>query len=200
MALMALLAGLLATPMYLFVDTVQEEGLCGEFCIESWPELVNGSTSWLGISVHPQRFYSVFILILQFGLPATLTSACYILIASLLRQRHRRRLSSWCKSTCERKLNARRRRMNRMMSVMVLGYVLAWSPFNCLSLLRDFELFTEIFEPSSFSVLFASSHLIAMTTLVLNPIIYAWFNQWVRDAVFGMFRRCAGRAPWRRSV
>lgn len=181
---MAVVASILAMPMYIFVDTVQEDMICGEFCIEAWPD-----PSELGLLFHPQRFYSLFILALQFGLPTTVTTACYLLIAARLKQRHRRRLSSWSQSTNEKRLNARRRRMNRMMSVMVFGFVIAWSPFNALSLLRDFELFPYLFDTRSFSVLFAVSHLIAMTTLVLNPIIYAWFNQWIRDAVRGMFRR-----------
>ncbi|PIC34408.1 hypothetical protein B9Z55_014072 [Caenorhabditis nigoni] len=72
-----------------------------------------------------------------------------------------------------------------MMIVMVVGFVLAWMPFNAVNLYRD--LFG-ISTTKWYSTVFALCHVCAMCSAVLNPIIYSWFNPQFRTSITTLFR------------
>lgn len=167
--------------MFAFVSVVPMPPMCGEFCVEMWPQ-------WAS-SIINQRTYGLFVLTLQYGLPTVVTTICYITISRYLKRCHAVRLEKLhVQSKSERKANDRRRRANGMMISMVCCFVLLWTPFNALNLLRDFGLFPYLFDWSMFGILYAVAHLIAMTSVVWNPFIYAWYNRSIRDAVVAMFR------------
>ncbi|EGT37681.1 hypothetical protein CAEBREN_30016 [Caenorhabditis brenneri] len=72
-----------------------------------------------------------------------------------------------------------------MMIVMVVGFVLAWMPFNAINLYRD--LFG-ISTTKWYSTAFALCHVCAMCSAVLNPIIYSWFNPQFRSSITTLFK------------
>lgn len=214
---MAVTAAILATPMYLFVEVKTIEPVCGRFCVENWPaESVFFSQRVYGLFVLILQFgvpcvvTCICYLMIANRLrsrctkattatvslkpPSETTEKSFSIVAIWNRLYWKRRRSSGQETshrlipTAERRSNERRRRANRMMAAMVTAFTLLWLPFNTLNILRDFDLFERVFDRQSFSVLYSVAHLIAMTTLVWNPIIYAWFNKSLRSAVKSVFR------------
>uniref|UniRef100_A0A1I7WMX8 G_PROTEIN_RECEP_F1_2 domain-containing protein n=1 Tax=Heterorhabditis bacteriophora TaxID=37862 RepID=A0A1I7WMX8_HETBA len=91
----------------------------------------------------------------------------------------------------EEKLVNRKTRANRMMIAMVLGFIFAWMPLNSINLYRDWSTFTN---KPWFSTVFALCHVSAMTSAVLNPVIYSWFNPQFRASIKSLFHRKRSKA------
>lgn len=68
-----------------------------------------------------------------------------------------------------------------MMIAMVGGLVLAWLPMNLINLWRDFV-------PSNnfstwYTLIFATCHVVAMTSAIWNCVIYSWFNPQFKETL-----------------
>lgn len=166
----------LASPMAMYMKLETYERTCGVYCQEEWPRHSRFSRQWYGLAV----------MILQFGLPCAISALCYWRISIRLKEQIQRRLKhEVLMPTAERRLIDRRRRTTRMMALMVSGFVVFWFPLNLINSLRDF---TPLFSDSNeFGLLFAAAHVLAMTSLVSNPIIYCWFNEPFRTALRSIF-------------
>lgn len=166
---------ILASPMAVYMKLETYESTCGIYCQEEWPSTNRMSREWYGLSV----------MILQFGLPCAISVFCYWRIGECLKTQIERRLKhEVLMPIAERRLIERRRRTTRMMTLMVSGFVVFWLPLNLINSLRDF---TPMSESNEFSLVFAAAHLLAMTSLVSNPIIYCWYKEDFRIALKSIF-------------
>lgn len=168
----------LAIPMSIFMkmDNLEEKaGICGYACMEDWP-------GWL--QPYGKRAYGLAVFIVQYGSPMILCSIFYVEISVHISDQFERRKQTQVVTaeTADRSLQ-RRRRANRMMVSMVMTFVLSWLPFNMANLIRDFDLFEYILPVEYFSITFAAAHLVAMTSVLWNPLIYSFFNHQFRAAV-----------------
>lgn len=174
-----------ALPLGIFSDAVQYDTFCGEFCEENWPDY-NQTTGYSRL----RRGYGFTVLILQFAFPVIISSICYTAISRVMNEQLERRRGHQLLPQAEQRLLNKKNRANRMMVYMVGGLFVAWMPLNLVNLYRDF------FDISSFgswySTVFAFSHVIAMMSGIVNPLIYSWFNPAFRTSVENLIRTCAG--------
>ncbi len=69
-----------------------------------------------------------------------------------------------------------------MMIAMVATFTLAWLPMNFINWTRDLG-YNRLIPERLYQVIFAVIHLVAMSQVIWNPIIYSWFNKSFRKAV-----------------
>jgi neuropeptide Y receptor len=84
----------------------------------------------------------------------------------------------------------RKRRTNRMLIAMVAIFVICWMPLNIIIL--TLEYYDELGNKSYFLLLFFVAHVIAMSSTVYNPFLYAWMNDNFRKE----FRRVLPCLRW----
>ena len=92
----------------------------------------------------------------------------------------------------------RKRRTNRMLIAMVTVFVLCWMPLNCAHIIRDLFYFNEALpELDRFQL---AMHILAMSSTVYNPFIYACMNEPFRKELKNLlrpiFRRNQGEHSW----
>lgn len=126
------------------------------------------------------NFKGLLVLLIQFGLPLIISSICYLSIGRIIsRQIKKRHQQQILLQENQNRLEGRKHRSHRMMIAMVGGLILAWLPMNCINLLRDFA-------PSDspyYTLIFASCHVVAMTSAIWNCIIYSWFNPQFKETL-----------------
>ena len=84
---------------------------------------------------------------------------------------------------------ARRRRTNRMLIIVTINFFVSWAPLNLFNITVDIiELFYDS-ESSSKTMLtiFAFCHLIAMTSVVTNSVMYGFLNDNFRKSLISLF-------------
>ncbi|VDP07466.1 unnamed protein product [Soboliphyme baturini] len=167
-----------ATPMITLVHVRVYEGICGQFCEEDWPN----DQYWNRI------VFGIMVVIVQYGVPLCITVYCYMRISSFVeRSQKARKQKEALSSKAHRKLLERTHRMNAMIVVLVASFTLAWFPLNFLNLARDLEL--NLLPVELYNIAYTAAHLIAMTSVIWNPIIYGWFNVTFRKKCLQMFKR-----------
>ncbi|XP_053201933.1 prolactin-releasing peptide receptor-like [Panonychus citri] len=155
-------AALLTLPYGLFVKMVGDERGDHYLCDEFWP--VEESRKAFGFSTS----------VLQFVIPFTIITFCYIRVCGKLRDRARSKPGekSVKKDEIERE---RTKRTNRMLISMVAIFGISWLPLNIHNLVTDFYIPAgewEYFKPFFFLV-----HAVAMSSTCYNPFLYAWLNE-----------------------
>ncbi|PAV60751.1 hypothetical protein WR25_25419 isoform B [Diploscapter pachys] len=171
----------LALPVGIYSRDVAYPGICGTFCEEYWPDFTEDTQR-----SDSRRLYGLSVLLLQFAMPALISSFCYWMISRVISDQIERRRGHNLRTEAEEKLVNRKARANRMMLFMVFCFILCWSPINMLNLYRDF---INIHTPKWFNITFAFSHAIAMASAVANPVIYSWFNPQFRSVIQYIFNR-----------
>ena len=148
-----------ATSLPIAIFTSQEMDANGEkSCRENWPN----SESLLA--------YTCNILVLQVVLPVLVISYCYISVSVQLYKQAEVRLGTGAEARI--RMNARRnKRINKMLIAMVVIFVSCWLPLDLyhffnIELPEDYQLF-----------IFLITHVIAMSSVMYNPILYGWMNE-----------------------
>ena len=77
----------------------------------------------------------------------------------------------------------RRNRANRMMATMVIMFAVTWAPLNIVNNIRDFNLYQYLLPQAAYSAVFAFCHCVAMTSVIVNPIAYSFYNDTFRNAI-----------------
>lgn len=73
---------------------------------------------------------------------------------------------------------------------MVVVFVVCWIPINALTIYNDIKTDDPDFGPPYyFDVIFVSSHIIAMSSAVYNPLLYAWLSETFRRNLRSMVPR-----------
>ena len=69
----------------------------------------------------------------------------------------------------------RKRRTNKMLIAMVSIFVCCWLPLNVVHIVSEYK--PALLEWRYFSLIFFEAHVIAMSSTIYNPFLYAWMNE-----------------------
>ena len=132
--------------------------------------------SWICEEVWPKdqarQFFTVTSLVLQYLVPCTIITYCYAKVSLALRRRSKTRIGSGTASKERDEMEIRRkRRTNKMLIAMVTIFVCCWLPLNMVLLVAEYD-----DEFDYFTLTFFSAHVIAMSSTIYNPFLYAWMN------------------------
>lgn len=134
-------------------------------CDESWP------------TEDIRKLFGTVTSILQFFLPFLIILICYLCIFCKL-QNNKKKVSksknSKKKQNCE-KILRKKTSTNQMLVLMVGIFGVCWLPLNIINILDDFNL--NLNDSPYYNLLFFTSHLVAMSSVIYNPFLYAWLNE-----------------------
>ncbi|CAJ0581848.1 unnamed protein product, partial [Mesorhabditis spiculigera] len=169
------LASSVALPLYFTQKLTQIATntivLCGDFCGEyNWPEGAE----------HLKLGYGFALFILTFTIPACIMSYCYMKILQKVRREWIVTEGSMLTQAQQVQTAARKKRVMYVLILMVVVFMLCWLPLTVANLLRDLNIF-EVENQMYFTLL--SSHAIAMTSVLWNPILYFWMSKRHRRAL-----------------
>lgn len=133
------------------------------FCHEDWPHQTS------------KQFFTVGNFVLQFLVPCSIIVFCYVNVSVTLAVRCRTTIGSG-RANPDREV-LRNRRTTRMLIAMVSIFVCCWMPLNAFFVLIDYYVLQAW---RYFYGAFLLAHLIAMSSTVYNPFLYAWMNNGFR--------------------
>jgi len=140
---------------------VYVDDMATKICKEKWPK------------DQARQFFTVTSLVLQYLVPCSIITYCYAKVSLKLRQRSKSRIGSGSVSRERDEMEIRRkRRTNKMLIAMVTIFVCCWLPLNMVLLVAEYQ----SFHPDYFPLIFLASHVIAMSSIIYNPFLYAWMN------------------------
>lgn len=143
-------------------------------CLELW------------MSVLWRQRYTVFVFLLQFLIPFCLIFLFSVLICLYLRLRMTTRL--YYKGIQNYKL-IRTQKNTYLLSAVTVTYMVTWLPLALVNLLLDFDPnILDALNTETLQLLFATMLLISMTSTVINPILYGWFNGRFRKAILSLIK------------
>jgi len=147
----------------------------GEFysCEENWP----GPAS--------RQLFTVISIVLQYIVPCVVIIYCYARVSVALRRRARGEIGIGIGSRRDTTANGhgdlrnrmklrRKRRTNRMLIAMVAIFAVCWLPLNVILLSLEYD--ESLGASPYFLLVFFAAHVIAMSSTVYNPFLYAWMN------------------------
>lgn len=117
-----------------------------------------------------KRFFNLASMVLQYLIPFTVITYSYTKVWLILSNRTRPGKTKE-KEQLELK---RKKRTNRMLIAMVIIFAGCWMPLNCVHLVMEFNI--DFTKQSYFSNVFFIAHVIAMSSTIYNPFLYAWLN------------------------
>ena len=134
-------------------------------CEEAWP------------TEDIRKLFGSVTTVLQFFLPFFIILVCYLCIFCKL-QNNKKKLAksknSKKKNCCEKVLR-KKTTTNQMLVLMVGIFGVCWLPLNLINILEDFNM--NLNEHTYYNLLFFTSHLVAMSSVIYNPFLYAWLNE-----------------------
>ncbi|XP_050399672.1 prolactin-releasing peptide receptor [Patella vulgata] len=132
-------------------------------CSEEWPR------------TQARQFFTVTSLVLQYIVPCSIISFCYTMVSLALKRRTLVRIGcgSRTRERDEQEIR-RKKRTNKMLIAMVTIFVCCWMPLNIFHLVREYE--GGVVHWSHFALVFFIAHVIAMSSTIYNPFLYAWMN------------------------
>lgn len=153
-------------------------------CHEFWPKPT------------ARQFFTVISLILQYIVPCAIITFCYSKVSIALRTRSRAKLAARGSTSAgsgsggrgggvgggisshnfdrHRMEIRRKRRTNRMLIAMVSIFVCCWLPLNVIHLTLEYHERLEHWK--YFLLVFFIAHVIAVSSTIYNPFLYAWMN------------------------
>uniref|UniRef100_A0A0K0E8M5 G_PROTEIN_RECEP_F1_2 domain-containing protein n=1 Tax=Strongyloides stercoralis TaxID=6248 RepID=A0A0K0E8M5_STRER len=136
--------------------------LCGVFCEETWHDESTRQT------------YGLIALIFQFIVPMGIITYCYWRILHKVAKDsiiHNVQFSNSLTASQRSAAVNRKRRVNYILIAMVLAFILCWFPLTVYNITKDFNIAVPHLhsQPYFYGVVF---HSIAMSTVVLNPILF----------------------------
>lgn len=132
-------------------------------CKEKWPK------------DQARQFFTVTSLVLQYLVPCSIITYCYLKVSLALRKRSRSRIGTGSMNRERDEMEIKRkRRTNNMLIAMVTIFVICWFPLNIVLLANEYVTGFPILPV--FPLIFFTSHVIAMSSTIYNPFLYAWMN------------------------
>ncbi|KAK0425592.1 hypothetical protein QR680_009276 [Steinernema hermaphroditum] len=182
------------------LKTYRDQNICGEFCTEEWPD--EGS----------KRFYTIFVLVIQFAIPFTIMTICYHAVFAFLRRRAHSRLTSIAQQVNllyvlaataggdsqqhkdqlshlieqKRRVAQQKRHVTVILVSMVVIFGLTALPHNVVNLVNEYDQEYYLMELDGVDVSYLFmlfAHCMAMTRCVANPVLYAFLNPEFRELV-----------------
>ena len=134
-------------------------------CIEHWPKET------------ARQFFSIASLILQYVIPCSIIIMCYVEVSIKLHTRLKGRSSLGARSREREEIELRRkRRTNWMLIAMVVIFVCCWLPLNSMHIGMEYR-YEVLYTWPYFELIFTITHVIAMSSTIYNPFLYAWMNE-----------------------
>ncbi|KAF5401178.1 Neuropeptide Y receptor invertebrate [Paragonimus heterotremus] len=163
------IAILISMPLAVYHQKHQDKEKNIWACRENWPKESS------------REVFTVVSFVLQFVVPCSIISICYFRISLILRMRLRTKIGKATKRRLQDENEIRRKkRTNTILIAMVVIFVICWIPLNMLFIAMDVlsEGQTKVFNESKYvSLIFLVCHLLAMSSAVYNPFLYAWMNK-----------------------
>ncbi|XP_025094835.1 prolactin-releasing peptide receptor-like [Pomacea canaliculata] len=148
-------------PLGIYHEIEQNSNTSSYSCSEKWPK------------TQARQFFTVTSLVLQYIVPCTIITFCYSMVSLALR---RRQVGAGARSREREELEIRRKkRTNKMLIAMVIIFMCCWMPLNMVLLLRDYD--DTVGNWYFFTLVFFIAHVIAMSSTIYNPFLYAWMNE-----------------------
>ena len=133
-------------------------------CYEHWPKTT------------ARQFFTVTNLILQYIVPCSIITFCYTKVSIVLRTRSRSKIGWGSKSREKDELEIKRKkRTNKMLIAMVAIFVCCWLPLNIVHIISEYK--GTVQDWKYFVLVFFIAHVIAMSSTIYNPLLYAWMNE-----------------------
>lgn len=146
--------------IYQTVTWIEDQSIC--LCHEQWPEDTSRQT------------FSVVSLLLQYVVPCSVICFCYVSVSLFLRRRALARIGNSSRSRDQQEIR-RKRKTNKMLVAMVTIFVSCWLPLNLIQLIVEYH--EELLRWKYFLLTFFVTHVIAMSSTIYNPFLYAWMNE-----------------------
>uniref|UniRef100_A0A1I7RIG4 G_PROTEIN_RECEP_F1_2 domain-containing protein n=2 Tax=Bursaphelenchus xylophilus TaxID=6326 RepID=A0A1I7RIG4_BURXY len=159
----------LVMPYALNMKIKKSSNLCGHYkCLESWS---TGST---------RAVYGLVVTMFQFIIPMIFIGFSYMKIFMFLQRQ--------CQESNNRLrvVSNKKNALFRMLFVMVVAFAVCWLPVNILNVMRDIGL-DQLILGRQFGIWFMRAHMLSMTGVMVNPLIYAFMNHNFRDEFCRVF-------------
>ena len=108
-------------------------------------------------------------------MPCSIITYCYTKVSLALKKRSRTKIGSGSKCRERDEMEIRRkRRTNKMLIAMVTIFVCCWLPLNIVLLTVEYNKQYQYWY--YYTLIFFLAHVIAMSSTIYNPFLYAWMN------------------------
>ena len=148
------------------------------YCAEDWRWESNGEHNSIN-----RVYYSLFSIIMQHFIPCVTVSVLYYQVYRTLRQSHviRRFILNMTNQTAQHREHERAKAINRTLLAISMVYCFCWFPLNFIGVLLDAS--PDIFGHSTehMIILFMACHVVGMSSACINPIIYGYFHEHIRE-------------------
>ena len=115
-----------------------------------------------------RKRYAIALFLIQFCYPLILVSIAHASIAIKLARTNKPGMR---RAETDHRENKKRQRMNKMLSSVVFVFAISWSPFNIYTLLQEYN-----FQSEHEDLIFIITYFLAISSAVVNPVLYAWLN------------------------
>ncbi|TKR80274.1 hypothetical protein L596_014372 [Steinernema carpocapsae] len=187
------IAVLVSLPMVFKQSLVDYGNFCGRFCTEDWGDDQAGRST-----------YGTLVFIMQFVLPLTVITFCYMMISlklgkgMLVQKKCSEKLLVQAGSEQRKAALRRRLRTNRMLMAMVGVFCCCWMPSVAFNFLRDYQ-WLPTFVAKQEYLFGIITHCISMSSTVWNPCLYALLNEQFRLAFSSLLSACKSGSELNRS-
>lgn len=156
----------LAVPIAIFSTVVKAEYLGNvvsyQICMEHWPSAMS------------RALYTLVSTLIQFAVPLAIMIPLHTKICRFLKSRMQYQSQSPVDAERMAKKEARYRSTMKLLTAVVLAFLLSWVPLSVVNIMADFNY--TIFTRINFNALYVTCHMIAMASVFVNPLLYGWFN------------------------
>jgi neuropeptide Y receptor len=154
----------ISLPLAIYQRVIWDEKDAAYYCYEYWPKTT------------ARQFFTVTSLILQYIVPCSIIIFCYTKVSLVLKARSRVRIGCGSANRDRDEMEIRRkRRTNKMLIAMVSIFVCCWLPLNAVHIITEY--YGSIKSWNYYVLLFFAAHVIAMSSTIYNPFLYAWMNE-----------------------
>lgn len=152
-------------------------------CREHWPD------------ESLKRLFTLSSLCLQYLGPCSVIAFCYSRVSVALKERAKAAARRSSFANRQQSEIQRKRRTNKMLIAMIVSFVLAWLPLNTMLVVWEFN--QDIEKNRFFVATFFVAHLVAISSTIYNPLLYAWMNDIFKleyKRLFPCFNRTSDRS------
>ncbi|XP_065312829.1 uncharacterized protein LOC135922372 isoform X2 [Gordionus sp. m RMFG-2023] len=158
---MWIISTIISCPLAFFQKVVKYPNNPSRYCEEFWP------SSTIRIS------YSVVNIMAQFILPLIFISYFYQRVSKEMSKNSKKQIHG-LKKKAERRDIKRKKKINIMLITMIILFSLCWLPLNFVIIFFDVN--SHLVWWKYYTLVFFLSHMLAMSSICHNPLLYAWFN------------------------
>ena len=199
------LAAMLASPLFFFGQKVLVEFCPGIVLFTACVELTTMRNGKIALSIGSLLFQyftpTVLLVVTHFKICRVM--ACRLNLLRLRSGRGNNDNNTTFNETSHktrsiRKKIARQRKTSILLGVIAVTFTVSWLPLNIFNFIADVDEYFIINRIDQSKLLFPICHLIILSSSVINPILYGWFNRNFRHEFMKMFcvncRRSASQA------